>query len=97
MIDTNVCPLCSSQAQLYGKPPMNLVYDVDCPCCGLFSITEEAIERLYEERNIQNEKVKIACSVRERNIKKLPSITLFSEPVKTDVSPKANSSNFFLC
>lgn len=76
------CPVCSKNAEVRSLDALDQVYDVDCPRCGNFRITEEAIDVVQEPKR-HGEVFKISAYLRERTIAQQSKVTVVSSRLIT--------------
>ncbi|MCY9578731.1 TIGR02391 family protein [Paenibacillus alvei] len=69
------CPLCGYYAVL--KRDGSEVYQIVCPSCGEFQITQDCFDDLPAERKLQPQLMKVSVFTRSRAINKDPIPTLF--------------------
>ncbi|NHN34737.1 hypothetical protein [Paenibacillus agricola] len=69
------CPLCGNEAVL--KRDGSEVYQITCPSCGEFQITQDCFDDLPAARKLQPQLMKVSAFTRSRTINKEPVVTLF--------------------
>lgn len=69
------CPLCGYYAVL--ERDGSEVYQINCPSCGEFNITQDCFDDLPAERKLQPQLMKVSAFIRSRAINKDPIPTLF--------------------
>jgi len=72
---TNQCPICSKTAEVRSINDLDTAYDVNCPRCGSFFITEPAISFIKDPQKTR-ELFKISAYLRERSIAQQPKVTV---------------------
>ncbi len=75
----DVCSICGNQARVVGLGPMDQYHNVDCGTFGSYSISDVARDFVCEDKNIQQQRVKVSSYLRERTIKHLEKITVVVE------------------
>jgi uncharacterized protein (TIGR02391 family) len=70
------CPICVNDAAL--KKDDSVVYQITCPSCGNFQITQDCFDDLPGERKLQPYLMKVSAFIRSRSIKHEPVVTLFN-------------------
>jgi hypothetical protein len=82
------CPLCDNKSKMCGQDPQDRIFQVNCKTCGLYFITDDAKEALVS-KDIKSQRIKISTFIKERQIKKLPTLTLFyKENEQTQIQPR---------
>jgi nucleoside 2-deoxyribosyltransferase len=80
--DRTKCLICETElpTEIASTDPIPRIYDVSCPRCGRYSMTSHSVLEL--SRFGQEDRSKLSCLLREREIHGLPRITLISEPLQ---------------
>src|SRR3990172_11012155 len=66
MINSNTCPICSSQSNPYQLSERD-TYKVNCPRCGQFEITDDALI-MFQRSNVNNKILSLSYWLRQHQL-----------------------------
>jgi hypothetical protein len=81
MSEISDCFFCNEKAKYTGVGPLDQVFEVDCPNCGLFKISGEVFS-LFPFKEIENKKYLLSGLIKEKNELGLNQVVIEYDDIK---------------